>query len=106
MLYCICTKQIQKSKVPFDCGHDQGSDIFLILQKQGGVRTYETAKQKSTAPWNPAPVSYTHLDVYKKQIEDKLVMAPEGMSFTAEEIADAVRFQEQYYDSEIEILKE
>lgn len=39
-------------------------------------------------------------------VEDKLVMAPEGMSFTAEEIADAVRFQEQYYDSEIEILKE
>lgn len=39
-------------------------------------------------------------------IEDKLVMAPEGMSFTAEEIADAVRFQEQYYESEIKILKE
>lgn len=36
-------------------------------------------------------------------VEDKLVMAPEGMSFTAEEIADAVRFQEQYYDSEIEV---
>ena len=42
----------------------------------------------------------------RNDIEDKLVMAPEGMSFTAEEIADAVRFQEQYYDSEIEILKE
>ncbi len=35
--------------------------------------------------------------------EDKLVMALEGTSFTAEEIADAVRFQEQYYDSEIEV---
>ena len=42
----------------------------------------------------------------RNDIEDKLVMAPEGMSFTGEEIADAVRFQEQYYDSEIEILKE
>lgn len=39
-------------------------------------------------------------------VEDKLVMAPEGTSFTVEEIADAVRFQEQYYESEIEILKE
>lgn len=38
--------------------------------------------------------------------EDKLVMAPGGMNFTAEEIADAVKFQEQYYDSEIEIFKE
>lgn len=37
-------------------------------------------------------------------IEDKLVMAPKETSFTAEEIADAVRFQEQYYDSEIEVV--
>lgn len=36
-------------------------------------------------------------------VEDKLVMVPEKTSFTAEEIADAVRFQEQYYDSEIEV---
>lgn len=46
-------------------------------------------------------IVYRHNDV-----EDKLLMAPEGTSFTAEEIADAVRFQEQFYDSEIEILKE
>lgn len=39
-------------------------------------------------------------------VEDKLVMVPEGTSFTAEEIADTVRFQEQYYDSEVELLKE
>ena len=37
-------------------------------------------------------------------VEDKLVMAPKEPSFTAEEIADAVRFQEQYYDSEIEVV--
>ncbi|MBS5734144.1 MAG: GrpB family protein [Clostridiales bacterium] len=39
-------------------------------------------------------------------VEDKLVMAPEEMSFTAEEIADGVRFQEQYYDSEIESMED
>lgn len=39
-------------------------------------------------------------------VEDKLLMAPEGTSFTAEEIADAVRFQEQYYDSEIESMED
>ncbi len=38
-------------------------------------------------------------------IEDKLVGAPLGMSFTKKEIEDAVRFQEQYYDSEIEALE-
>lgn len=39
-------------------------------------------------------------------VEDKLVMAPEGTSFTAEEIADAVRFQEQYFESEIESMED
>ncbi len=33
--------------------------------------------------------------------EDKWVAAPEGMRFTAGEIARAVRFQERYFDSVI-----
>ena len=37
-------------------------------------------------------------------VEDKLVAAPEGRSFTVKEITEAVRFQEQYYDSEVEVL--
>lgn len=37
-------------------------------------------------------------------IEDKLVSAPIDMSFTKEEIQNAVNFQEQYYDTEIETL--
>lgn len=39
-------------------------------------------------------------------VEDKLVAAPEGLNFTAEEIMEAVRFQEQYYDSGVELLEE
>lgn len=39
-------------------------------------------------------------------VEDKLVAAPEGISFTVEEITEAVRFQEQYYDSEIEVIED
>ena len=38
----------------------------------------------------------------KNDIEDKLIAAPDGLSFTREEMANAVRFQEQYYDSVIE----
>ena len=34
-------------------------------------------------------------------VEDKLVMAPTGVNFTAEEIASAVYFQEKYYQSRI-----
>lgn len=33
--------------------------------------------------------------------EDKLVAAPEGMRFTKEEIEEAVRFSEQYFDSTV-----
>lgn len=36
--------------------------------------------------------------------EDKLVAAPEGISFTKEEIAKAVYFQEQYFLHEIEVF--
>ena len=37
-------------------------------------------------------------------VEDKLVMAPDGAAFTAEEIAHAVHFQEKYYTSTIRDL--
>ena len=37
-------------------------------------------------------------------VEDKLVAAPEGTIFTQTEIAEAVYFQEQYYESEIETI--
>lgn len=40
----------------------------------------------------------------KNDVEDKLVGVPEGMSFTAAEMTEAVRFQEQYYDSYVEML--
>lgn len=36
--------------------------------------------------------------------EDKLIGAPDGVTFTAEEIAEQVAFQEQYHISHIEIL--
>ena len=35
--------------------------------------------------------------------EDKWVAAPEGTCFTAAEIAEQVRFQEQYFQTEIEM---
>ena len=37
-------------------------------------------------------------------VEDKLIMAPEGESFSAEEIARAVFFQEKYYRTTIRAL--
>ena len=37
-------------------------------------------------------------------VEDKLVMAPEGVMFTAEQMAKAVQFQEKYYHTTIRAL--
>ena len=37
----------------------------------------------------------------KDDVEDKWVVAPEGMTFSKEEIEELTRFQEQYFDSEV-----
>lgn len=37
-------------------------------------------------------------------VEDKLVAAPKEMCFTKAEIEDAIRFQEQYFESEVEVF--
>ena len=42
----------------------------------------------------------------KNDVEDKLIAAPEGMIFTKAEIAQAVDFQERYFDGEIETVFE
>ena len=44
-------------------------------------------------------IAHRHNDV-----EDKLVGAPVGMRFAKEEIEKAINFQEQYYDTEVQVL--
>lgn len=39
----------------------------------------------------------------KDDVEDKWVVCPEDLSFSEEEIKKAVHFQEQYFESEIEM---
>ena len=34
-------------------------------------------------------------------VEDKLIMVPKGMTFTASEMAKAIHFQEKYYDTTV-----
>ncbi len=40
----------------------------------------------------------------KNDVEDKWVVCPNSMSFSKEEIEDIVFFQEQYFDSYIEMI--
>jgi len=42
----------------------------------------------------------------RDDVETKWVLAPEGMSFTAEEILSAVHFQEQYFDAYVEMAED
>ena len=42
----------------------------------------------------------------RDDVEDKLIAAPEGMTFSAEQIRDRIDFQEKYYDTYIEVLDE
>lgn len=39
-------------------------------------------------------------------VEDKWVVAPEDRHFTREEIAEAVRFQERFFQTEIRMIEE
>lgn len=41
----------------------------------------------------------------ENDVEDKLIAAPAGMSFTASEIESAIHFQEQYYKTHISTEK-
>ncbi len=38
----------------------------------------------------------------ENDVEDKLVMAPEGIKLSKEEIYESIRFQEKYYNTKIE----
>jgi inorganic pyrophosphatase len=40
----------------------------------------------------------------KKDVEDKRVVAPEGMKFSVEEIREQTNFQEQFFEPEIELI--
>lgn len=48
------------------------------------------------------PINYGYIEgIMAPDGEEKWVVAPEGVTFTKEEIMEQVRFQEQYYQSEI-----
>lgn len=71
-------------------GDDEELDVYLLGVNEPVVE-YEC---------EIIAIVHRHNDV-----EDKLVGAPIGLIFTKEEIKTAIHFQEQYYDSEIEVIK-
>lgn len=71
------------------CGDGKELDVYLM----GLTVPVKECNAKIIA------VVHRHNDV-----EDKLVASPGNMRFTKNEIEAAVRFQEQYFESEIEVL--
>ena len=70
-------------------GDGEEMDVYLL-----GVET-------SVEEFDVQIIAIVHRE---NDVEDKLVGVPIGMTFTKEEIAAAVHFQEQYYRSHIEIF--
>lgn len=68
-------------------GDDEELDVYLI-----GVT-------EPVKVYTGRIIGIVHRD---DDVEDKLIMAPEGMSFSVSEMESAVRFQEQYYHSHVE----
>ncbi len=70
-------------------GDNEALDVYLLGVNEA-VAVYEA---------RIIAIVHRHNDV-----EDKLVAAPEGINFTINEIEKAVRFQEQYFESDIEVI--
>lgn len=70
-------------------GDDEELDVYLLGVNEP-VEKYEC---------EIIAIAHRHNDV-----EDKLVGAPVGKKFTKAQIENAIRFQEQYYDTEVEAL--
>lgn len=69
-------------------GDGEELDVYLL-----GV--YEPVKE-----YTATVIGIAHRE---DDIEDKLIAAPCGKSFTREEIENAIHFQEQYYETNIEV---
>ena len=55
------------------CIRDRYNDGTFKLGGYGAVQQYA---REGVAPWSAYPVSYTHLDVYKRQLEQLMMSQP------------------------------
>ncbi len=91
--------------------HPKHKNIFYTLNYGyvEGVMWWDWEEQDVYIMWIDKPLKTFEWDVIaiihrKDDVEEKRVMAPEWMEFTEKEIREQTAFQEQYFDSEIEML--
>lgn len=57
-------------------------------------------------PVEQATVRIIGIVFRENDVEDKLIAAPDGIAFSADEIAQHIHFQEQYYQTRVESIFE
>ena len=70
-------------------GDDEELDVYLL-----GI-------DKIVEEYTCRIIGIAHRD---NDVEDKLIAAPVGKSYSKEEMESAIRFQEQYYETTVEVL--
>ena len=93
---------------PLGTYHPQHKDMYYpinygyiegIIAPDGEEQdAYIIGVDKPVSEFEGVVVAVVHRN---NDIEEKWVVAPEGKTFTKEEIEKAVHFQEQYFDTEI-----
>jgi inorganic pyrophosphatase len=91
--------------------HPKHKNIFYTLNYGyvEWVMWWDWEEQDVYIMWVDKPLETFEWDVIaiihrNDDVEEKWVMAPEWMKFTEEEIRKQTAFQEQFFDSEIEML--
>lgn len=65
------------------------------------VDVYLLGVDKPVSEYSAKIIGIAHRE---NDVEDKLIAAPEGMIFDQSQIAEAIHFQEQYYNTKIEVM--
>ena len=79
---------------PINCGY-----VECIMRPDGEEQdAYILGVDEAIEKFTGKIIAIVHRN---DDVEEKWVVAPEGMAFTKEEICEQIHFQEQYFDSEI-----
>ena len=96
---------------PLGTYHPKHKNIFYTLNYWyvEGVIWWDWEEQDVYIMWVDKPLEIFEWDVIAiihrtDDVEDKRVVAPEWMTFSVEEIREQTSFQEQFFNSEIEII--
>ena len=99
---CLCSKIIESETADILTMGGYGIPRYLCEECANDLNT---VTRGTTSDGIHAAMDRLGKKMSVSDVEDKLVAAPEGMLYTPEEIERRIHFQEQYYDSHVEMTK-